>query len=308
MKAAVCTRYGPPDVLEIREVPKPVLGENEVLVKVMASTVNSGDVRIRGLKVGGILKLAMRFALGFSKPRKPVLGTVISGIVEEVGDKCSKFKKGDEIFAMTGFRFGAYAEYIALKESSVIALKPENSKFEDAATIVFGGTSAIYFLEKAGIRNHSVQDVLVYGATGSVGTSAVQVAKYFGKNVTAVCSRTNFELVKSLGSDEQIDYREGSLEKLQKKFDIVFDAVGKLDRKTARKLLKEKGIYKTVGGLEVASESVEQLEFLEEMFTNNKLSPVIDQIFTLDEIVAAHRYVDTERKKGNIVVKISNTS
>lgn len=178
MKAAICTAYGPPEVLQIREVDKPVPKNNELLVKVMASAVNSGDVRIRGLRAPGILPLLMRFMFGFSKPRS-VLGMMFSGIVEEVGDSVEKFKPGDEIFGSCGMRMGAHAEYVGLQEKAVLAKIPPNASFEEAAAILFGGMTSLYFLQKAGIRSLKDPKVLVYGATGSVGTAALEIAKYF---------------------------------------------------------------------------------------------------------------------------------
>lgn len=307
MKAVVCTKYGPPDVLKIQEISKPVPKDNEILVKIIATAVNSGDVRVRGLVVGGFMKIVMRLVLGFTKPRKPILGTVYSGLVESVGDKVSKFKAGDQVFGMTGFKFGAYAEYIAVKESSYVSLKPENASFEEAVSLVFGGQTAIYFLEKAKISEKTNPKVLIIGATGSVGTSAIQIAQYYAADITAVCSSDGKQLVENLGVSKIILYDKEDFTKQTNKFDIVFDAVGKTTKKECKNLLAEGGIYKTVGGLDVASETHRQLELLKELYEKGNYKAVIDKTYLMDEVVNAHRYVDTGRKKGNVILKISES-
>jgi len=305
MKAAICTKYGPPEVLQIEMAEKPVPQDNEILVKIIASAVNSGDVRVRGLVVEGFMKIVMRLVLGFSKPRKPILGTVFSGIVEQVGKNVSNFKIADEVYGITGFRFGTYAEYIAVSDKSVTVKKPFNATFEEAAAICFGGQTAYYFLEKAKISEKANLKILVYGATGAVGTAAIQIAKYHNAEVTAVCSENGKELVKELGADKIIFYNKEDYTKISEKFDIIFDAVGKITKKQCGHLLNNEGIFKSVEGFDMASDEIKQLVFLREMFEKGKNKATIDKIYSIDEIMEAHRYVDTGRKKGNVVLRIA---
>ena len=302
MKAAICTKYGSPEVVKIMEVAKPVPKDNEVLIKIMASAVNSADVRTRSLAVTGFLRIVMRFVLGFNRPRNSILGTVFSGVVEQTGKNVKAFSTGDEIFGLTGFKFGAHAEYIAMPEKSNIVKKPRNATFEEAAAILFGGQTAIYFLKKAKTREGS--KVLIYGATGSVGTAAIQIAKYYGAHVTAVCSEAGERLSKELGADSIILYDKEDYTKSSEKYDIVFDAVGKTTKKQCAHLLNNNGHYATVGGMDVAAERIEQLELLRTLFENGKYKAVIDRTYSIDNIVEAHRYVNTGRKKGNVVIKI----
>lgn len=305
MKAVICTKYGPPEVLKVELVEKPIPNDNEILVKIIASAVNSGDVRVRGLVVEGFMKIVMRFVLGFSKPRKPILGTVFSGIVEQVGKNVTNFKIADEVFGITGFKFGTYAEYIAVSGKSTVVKKPFNATFEEAAAICFGGQTAYYFLKKAKVSEKSNLKVLIYGATGSVGTAAIQIAKYYNAEVTAVCSEQGKELAKELGADKIILYTKEDYTKIPEKFDIIFDTVGKIIKKQCAHLLNDGGIFKSVEGLEVASDEIEQLTFLRELFEKGKYKATIDKTYSIDEIIAAHRYVDTGRKKGNVVLRIA---
>jgi len=302
MRAAICESYGPPEVLKILEVEKPQLKDDEILVKVMATAVNSGDVRVRGLAVDGFLRIVMRLVLGFTKPRKPILGTVLSGIVVEVGANTTTFKPGDDVFASTGFKFGAYAEYIALPESGTVVRKPSTASFEEAAAILFGGMTAVYFLHKARIDSKRNQKVLIYGATGSVGTAAIEIAKHYNAHVTSVCSEQGYELAKKLGSDVVVLYTQEDITTLQDRYDVVFDAVGKTKRTDCKHLLRPNGTYLTVGGLDVAKETKEQMVLLTMLFDAGELHANIDRTYLLDTIVDAHRYVDTGRKKGNVVV------
>lgn len=304
MKAVICPKYGPPEVLQIVQVPTPKPGDNEVLVRIHSTAVNSGDVRVRGLQVQGFMKFVMRVVLGFKGPRKKILGTVFSGVVVETGKSVTKFKTGDEVFGMTGFSFGTYAEYIALAETAYVIHKPVNASFDEAAAIPFGGQTAIHFLEKAGITAMTSPSVLIIGATGSVGTAAVQIAKHYKADVTAVCSSRGTDLVKSLGVQNIILYDKEDLRSHAQQYDIIFDAIGKTTKSECRHLLKPGGIFKTVGGLEVASETREQVELLRLLFEKGRYQATIDKVFSLDEIVAAHRYVETGRKKGNVVVRI----
>lgn len=305
MRAVVCTKYGPPEVLRIEGVQKPVPKDDEMLIKIMASSVNSGDVRVRGLAVEGFLKIVMRFILGFSKPRKPILGTVFSGSVEQVGKNVKDFRIGDEVYGITGFKFGTYAEFITVSDKSVVTKKPSNATHEEAAAIPFGGHTAIYFLEKAKMAEKTTPKVLIYGATGSVGTAAIQIAKHYKAEVTAVCSENGKDLVNELGADKIIIYNKEDFTKSAEKFDIVFDAVGKTSKKQCVHLMNKGGYYKTVGGLDVAAKRKEQLELLRELFEKGTYKATIDRTYSMEQIVDAHRYVDTGRKKGSVVLKIA---
>jgi len=305
MKAVICTKYGTPDVLHIQEVNKPIPKDNEILVRIVSTAVNSGDTRVRGLAVEGFMKIIMRLVLGFSKPRKPILGTVYAGIVEDVGSKVFKFKKGDKVFGMTGFNFGTYAEYITIKESDNISLMPVNATYDEAASLIFGGQTAIYFIEKAKLSEKKAPKILVIGATGSVGTAAIQIALYYEADITAVCSYHGKDLVKSLDISKTILYDKEDFSKHTIQYDFIFDAVGKTTKKQCQHLLKKEGVYKTVGGLEYAGESQQQLEFLKMLFENGKLKATIDRTYPFDKVVEAHEYVDTGRKKGNVILKVT---
>lgn len=304
MKAVICTNYGSPEVLQIQQVPKPIPGNNQLLVKIVASTVNSGDVRVRSLDVEGVMKFVMRLVLGISKPRKPILGTVFSGVVESVGANVSNFKIGDNVFGMTGFKFGTYAEYIAVDQNSPVLEMPVNATFEEAVAVIFGGHTAIGFLEKAKIADKPNCKILIIGATGSVGTAAIQIAKHHNADITAVCSSRGQDLVSELGVAKIILYDKVDFTKHSEKFDIVFDAVGTSNRKQCKKLLNKNGIFKSVSSGYV-SESIHQLQLLKELFEKGTFKAVIDKSYPINDVVEAHRYVDTGRKKGNVILNIS---
>lgn len=322
MKAITCTKYGPPEVLEIVDIEKPSPKDNEILVKIYATSVTIADSRVRGFIVPSSYWLPSKFALGFFKPRQAILGSELSGVIEEVGKDVTKFNIGDEIFAFSGHKFGAYAEYKCIDENDCIAIKPKNLSFEQSAALSFGGIAALHFLKKGNVRKD--ENVLIYGASGSVGTYAVQLAKYFGARVIGVCSTKNLELVKSLGADSVIDYTKTDLASLNEKFDVVFDAVGKSNISKTIKLIKPKGRYihtvitpftkikirllllksdiKLVGG--ISTPTVESINFISKLAEEGQIKPVIDQIYPFEQIIEAHKYVDLGHKKGNVVITV----
>lgn len=303
MKAVLCTGYGPPEVLKIGDVPKPVPGADEVLVNIYSTAVNSGDIRTRTLDVDGPLKIVMRAVLGWNKPRNPILGNVYAGIVEHVGGNVTSFKSGDRVFGCSqGFKAGCYAEYITVKDSTAIARIPERASFDEAVSLLFGGTTALYFLDKTNPKRG--QSILIYGASGAVGTSAVQVARNRGLMITAVSSGKNEKLIRSLGAHTFLDYTYAGFWDRTMQYDIVFDAVGKLSRKQLNSLTYKEGKHITVGALDVAKETKEQLDQLKEWFISGKLQAVIDRTYPLEEIQEAHSYVEKGHKVGNVVVKI----
>jgi NADPH:quinone reductase-like Zn-dependent oxidoreductase len=301
MKAAICTKYGPPEVVKIEERPKPSPKDNEILVRVRATTVASGDCRVRGADVPALFKPMLWLVVGVGKPRQPIFGTELSGEVEAVGKNVTAFKIGDSVFAMTGMKMGAHAEYITLPEKGTVVPKPSNITHEQAAAISFGGTTALHFIRKGNLQKG--QRVLIYGASGAVGTSAVQLAKHFGVEVTGVCSGANMELVKSLGADRVIDYTAEDFRTKNERYDVIFDAVGKITKSSSKGVLASGGRYVTVNG-GPASERIEDLRLLGELAQSGKYSPVIDRIYPIEQIVDAHAYVDTGRKKGNVVCLI----
>lgn len=304
MKAVICPQYGAPEVLQIQEVPIPVPKDNQILVRIIAAGVNSGDVRVRSLDVKGWMRILMRLVLGISKPRQPILGNVFSGVVASIGDKVSKFNIGDPVFGMTGFKFGTYAAYIAVGENSNVLQLPNNATHDEAAAIVFGGQTAIYFLNKARIAETKNPKILIIGATGAVGSAAIQIATYYNAAITAVCSSDGQQLVSALGVKNIMLYDREDFTTTTEKFDIIFDAVGKSSKKQCIHLLNKKGVYKTVCS-GYASESLPQLKLLKELFEKGVFKAVIDKTYPMEQIVEAHRYVDTGRKKGNVVLSIS---
>ncbi len=299
MKAIICTKYGPPNVLQLQNIEKPIPKKNKVLVKIHATSVTTGDCRIRGFNSPLLFWIPMRIILGFRKPRKPILGVELSGEIEEIGTDVTQFKKGDQIFALTELNVGGYAEYTCVHESGLVALKPTNVTYEEAAVIPFGATSALHFLRKARIKRG--QQVLIYGASGSVGTAAVQLAKYFGATVTAVCSHSNFELVQSLGADKVIDYMKEDFTKRGEYYDVIFDAVGKHKRSLGKKALTPTGVYVSVNGM-MAKVSKEDMFLLKKLTETENLKPVIDRTYRLEEIAEAHMYVENGHKKGNVSI------
>ena len=323
MKAAVYRRYGPPEVVRIEDVEKPVPRDNEVLIRVRATTVCAADWRVRSAN-----PFFIRFFMGLTGPKVHILGMEFAGTVESVGKGVTRFGPGDQVFGATGFRFGAHAEYVCLPEDGTLALKPENMTFEEAAAVLFGGFSALTFLRKANIQ--AGQNVLVYGASGSVGVFAVQLAKYFGARVTGVCSTGNLEMVRSLGTDQVVDYTREDFSRAGQIYDIVIDTVGYSGFSRTLRSLKRGGCYaqigfsgrllsipgnmirgmwssltgraRVIGG--VAAGTAEDVMFFRELIQAGQLRTVIDRCYPLEHIAEAHRLAESGHKKGHAVVLV----
>ena len=322
MKAIVYERYGPPEVLELREVAKPTPKDNEVLIKTYATTVTTGDWRVRSLNVPVGFGLIGRLVLGVSRPRQPILGTELAGEIELVGKDVKKFKTGDQVFAFSGASMGCHAEYKCMPEDGAVALKPANLTYDEAAAISFGGTTALNFFRRGKLQ--SGEKVLVNGASGGVGTAAVQLAKHFGANVTGVCSTANVELVRSLGANHVIDYTKEDFTRNGETYDVIVDIAGTAPFSRSKGSLKEGGRLLLVLGalpdmLQIpwismtsskrviagpAAERAEDLRFLAKLAEAGEFKPVIDRRYPFEQIVEAHRYVDTGHKKGNVVITL----
>lgn len=322
MKAIVCTAYGSPEVLQIKEVEKPVPKANEVLIKIHATTVTVADFRIRSFTVPISFWIPARIMLGILKPKKPILGLELAGEIELVGSDVTLFKTGDTVFAASISNFGAYAEYVCLPERGMIATKPINSSYGEAAALPIGALTALHYLQKAGIQQG--QKILVYGASGSVGTYTVQLAKHFGAEVTGVCSSANLQLIKSLGADKVIDYTAVDFPQKLETYDVVFVAIDQIPFSTCNSILKKNGVYVNVTApmksfqmiwaaitsnkkIVVGDHSTNKaadLVYLKEMVESGALKIIIDRTYSLDQIVDAHRYVELGHKKGNVVITV----
>lgn len=325
MKAIVYTRYGPPDVLQIKEVEKPVPRDSEVLIKVYSTTVTAADYRIRGFHVSAGFWLPARIAFGLLGPKKTILGTELAGEVESIGKDVKLFNKGDQVFGYDGSGFGAYAQYTCRSEAGALARKPANMSYEEAATVPHGALAALYFLRDRG-NIRSGHKVLIYGASGAVGTAAVQLARHYGAEVTGVCSTSNLDMVRSLGADEVIDYTKEDFTENGEVYDIIFDTVGKTSFSRCKSSLTQKGLYlltvfdipqlvqmlwtSVTGGRKVicgvAAERGEDLVFLKELIEAGEFKAVIDKVYSLEQIVEAHAYAEKGHKKGNVVIAIED--
>lgn len=324
MKAVVYTKYGPPDVLQIKELEKPTPKAKEILIKTHATTVTSGDWRARSLAVPVGFGLIARLIFGVFRPRQPILGTELAGEVEAVGKNVSKFKVGDQVFAFGGIGMGCYAEYKCMPEDGAVARKPPNLTYDEAAALSFGGTTAVDFFRRGKLRRG--EKVLINGASGGVGTAAVQLAKHFGADVTGVCSTANVALVRSLGATQVIDYTQEDFTKNGETYDVIVDTAGTAPFSRSKDSLKKRGrLLLVLGGLPdmlmapwvslasgkkviavPASERVEDLRFLAELAVAGKYKPVIDRHYPFEQIAKAHRYVETGHKKGNVVITVAH--
>jgi NADPH:quinone reductase-like Zn-dependent oxidoreductase len=325
MRAVVYDKYGPPDVLRLEEVAKPVPKEDEVLVRVHATTVTRADVHTReaNRSSGRAMTLVSRLISGLRRPRQPILGREFAGEVEAVGAAVSEFAVGDRVFGLSGLTFGAHAEFMCMRESARIARMPAGMSFEDAAPICDGALNALMCLKQADLRKG--RTILIYGASGAIGTAGVQLARYFGADITAVCSTKNLELVRSLGADAVIDYTQEDFTKNGQTYDVIFDAVGKLSFRRSRASLEPGGVYLPTDGpvnlmwalmpsRKGAKRVVFQIPprqpkkdvlFLKELIEAGKFRPVIDRSYPLEDVIEATRYVETQQKTGNVVLTVA---
>jgi len=326
MKAIVWTKYGPPDGLQLKEVAKPVPKDNEVLIRIYATTVTAGDCELRSMKVPILMKLGMRIWFGFIRPRRKILGMEFAGEIEAVGKDVKLFKEGDQVFGPTGMGLGGYAEYKCLGEKGMLATKPANMSYEEAAAVSIGGLEALHLLRRGSLRNG--QKVLIYGASGSIGTFAVQLARYFGAVVTGVGNPKSLELLKSLGADKVIDYTKEDFTQSGETYDVIFDTIGKSPFSGSIKSLNNKGFYllanpgllsmvrklwtSMTSGKKVVFGPVdwkaEDLIFLKKLIEAEKIKTVIDRRYPLEQISEAHRYVDTGHKTGNVVITVEHNN
>ena len=328
MKAVLWTKYGPPDVLQLREVEKPTPKDNDVLTRVRATTVSAGDCQIRGLNVPILFQIPIRLFIGLARPKRiTILGQELAGEIEAVGKDVTRFRQGDQVFAWTAFRLGAYAEYVCLSEIGVLAKKPSNMTFEEAATLPIGGLEAVYFMRRGNIQ--SGQKVLINGASGSIGTFAIQIAKHFGAEVTGVGSTGKLDFIRSLGADHVIDYSREDFTRNGQTYDVIFDVIGKSPFSRSMRALTPNGRYlisnprlsQTVlrrwasrrSSKQViswadrsASEIRDDLDFLKELIEAGKIKAIIDRCYPLEQMAEAHHYVERGHKKGNIVITVAH--
>ena len=311
MKAVVCPKYGPAEVLQLTEGNMPIQKTNELLIKIRASAVTNSDIFIRGSKIPFPLIVPFRLMIGIFRPRKPIIGLVFSGVVKEIGSKIKRFSPGDEVYGMTGFNLGAYAEYTCIKETDsttgCISIKLKNISFEEATSAVYGGSLALQYMDKGNIKRG--QNILIYGASGTSGTIAVQYGKYLGAEVTGVCSGKNTDFIKKLGADYGIDYTTTDTLEANTTFDFILDSVGKYRtsrlKEECKNAISEKGKYVSIddGDLKLSSK---RLDYLTKLIEEEKIRPIIDKIYPLEEIVEAHKYVEKGHKRGGVAIKISD--
>jgi NADPH:quinone reductase-like Zn-dependent oxidoreductase len=311
MKAVVCTKYGGPEVLQLRKVEKPVPKENEMLVEIMATAVTRSDLFIRGTKMPLYFTIMIRLFLGILKPRRPIIGLVFAGIVRSVGSQITRFSPGDEVYGMTGFKLGAYAQFVCVKETDsttgCVSLKPKNITFEESTYAVYGGSLAHQFMEAGNIKKD--QNILIYGASGTTGTFAVQYGRYLGARVTGVCSTRHAEFVKTLGADHVLDYTTTETLDERVHFDFMLDAVGKAKNSklkvACKKALTKEGIYATIDdkALEL---SAKRLDLITKLVEEGHIKPILDKIFPLEEIVEATKYVEEGHKRGGVAITVSH--
>lgn len=313
MKAVICTRYGPPEVLQLREVEKPTPKDNEVLIKIYATAVTASDIFIRGSQIPIQFLIPMRLYIGLTKPRKSIIGLVLAGEIESIGKDVKRFRIGDQVYGLTGFGLGAYAEYKCMKETDsthgCLAIKPINISYEEATAAAYGGLLAFQYVEKGNIQRG--QKVLIYGASGTSGTMAIQLANYLGARVTGVCSSTNLELVKSLGAEAVIDYTKVDTLDPGVQYDFMLDAAGKIKtsklKVACRKALAPKGKYVSIDDGKLMLDS-KRLALIKELVEAGHIKPIVDRCFRFEEIVEAHRYVGKGHKKGGVAISIARSS
>lgn len=315
MKACIYHRYGPPEVLKVEEVPTPIAKSDEVRIKVAYVSVTAGDRRIRASDFPGGMTVMGRLAFGITKPRNKILGSCVSGVIDQVGEGVTEFKTGDRVVAVTGIKMGGCAEYVTIKSKKAVVKIPDSVELPDAAAVLFGGTASLFYIKEKG-KLEKGQKVLINGASGAVGTNAVQISKILGGDVTAVTSTNNIDLVKSLGTDEVVDYKNQDVYDLKDKFDLIFDAVGNLDTKKAKTLLMPTGKMlllvpilkqlvnpdKQVIGSPAPDRKEHVIELIK-LLEEKKLKAIVSQVFSPEEIVAAHELSDTGHKVGNILIK-----